>query len=69
MGAKHKESKTNNKNTTLERPVVENIVGVFLGYNQYWSVGFVVVCPGAPDGSTGSGSGFKASQNTGHVLK
>ena len=22
---------------------------------------FVVVCPGAPEGSTGSGSGFKAS--------
>ena len=25
---------------------------------------FVVLCPGAPEGSTGSGSGFKASQKT-----
>ena len=23
---------------------------------------FVVLCPGTPEGSTGSGSGFKASQ-------
>ena len=27
---------------------------------------FVVLCPGTPEGSTGSGSGFKASQKTGH---
>ena len=26
---------------------------------------FVVLCPGTPEGSTGSGSGFKASQKTG----
>ena len=26
---------------------------------------FVVLCPGTPEGSTGSGSGFKASQRTG----
>ena len=26
---------------------------------------FVVLCPGAPEGSTSSGSGFKASQQTG----
>ena len=30
---------------------------------------FVVLCPGAPEGSTGSGSGFKASQKTGQRLK
>ena len=26
---------------------------------------FVVLCPGTPGGSTGSGAGFKASQKTG----
>ena len=26
---------------------------------------FVVLCPGTPEGSTGSGSGFKASQKMG----
>ena len=39
---------------------------------QYWSCGFrlfVVLCPGTPEGSTGSGSGFKASQKTGQRLK
>ena len=30
---------------------------------------FVVLCPGTPEGSTGSVSGFKASQKTGHRLK
>ena len=30
---------------------------------------FVVLCPGTPEGSTGSGSGFKASQKTSHRLK
>ena len=30
---------------------------------------FVVICPGNPEGSTGSGSGFKASQKTGQLLK
>ena len=30
---------------------------------------FVVLCPGSPEGSTGSGSGFKASQKTGQRLK
>ena len=29
----------------------------------------MVLCPGAPEGSTGSGSDFKASQKTGHRLK
>ena len=47
-------------------------VAVFLGYNQNWPDGFVVLwflCPGTPEGSTGSGSGFKASQKTGPRLK
>ena len=30
---------------------------------------FVVLCPGTPEGSTGNGSGFKASQKTGQRLK
>ena len=30
---------------------------------------FVVLCPGTPEGSTGSDSGFKASQKTGQRLK
>ena len=41
---------------------------MFLGYNQYWPGGFLVLCflcPGATEDSTGSGSGFKASQKTG----
>ena len=40
--------------------------------NQYWLGGFmvfVVLCPGTPEGSTGSGSGFKASQKTSQRLK
>ena len=47
-------------------------VAVFLGYNQYWSGGFMVLwflCPGTPEGSIGSGSGFKASQKMGPWLK
>ena len=36
---------------------------------QYWPGGggmlLVVLCPGTPEGSTGSDSGFKASQKTG----
>ena len=30
---------------------------------------FEVLCPGTPEGSTGCGSGFKASQKTGNGLK
>ena len=30
---------------------------------------FVVLCTGAPEGSSSSGSGFKASQKTGHGFK
>ena len=30
---------------------------------------FVVLCPGTLEGSTGSGSGFKASQKMGQQLK
>ena len=39
---------------------------------QYWPGGFmlfVVLCAGTPEGSTGSGSGFKASQKMGQRLK
>ena len=39
---------------------------------QYWPCGFmlfVVLCPGTPEGSTGSGYGFKASQKTGQRLE
>ena len=38
---------------------------------QHWPGGFmvfVVLCPGTPEGSTGSGSGFKASQMMGQRL-
>ena len=34
-----------------------------------WFYDFVVLCPGTPEGSTGSSSGFKASQKTGQRLK
>ena len=48
-------------------------VAVFLGYNQYWPDGFMVLwcflCAGAPEDITGSGPGFKASQKTGPRLK
>ena len=39
---------------------------------QYWPGGymlFVELCPGTPEDSPGSGSGFKASQKTGQRLK
>ena len=39
---------------------------------QYWPGGFtvfVILCPGTPEGSTGSCSGFKASQKTGQQLQ
>ena len=32
-----------------------------------WVYGFVVLCPGTPEGSTGSCSGFKVSQKTGQA--
>ena len=47
-------------------------VAAFLGCTSTGQVGlwfFVVLCPGTPEGSTGSGSGFKASQKTGQRLK
>ena len=34
-----------------------------------WVMLFVVLCPGTSEGSTSSGSGFKASQKTGQRLK
>ena len=46
--------------------------GHFPWLYQYWPgrfMLFVVLCPGTPEGSTGSGSGFKASQKTGQGLK
>ena len=39
---------------------------------QYWPGGFMlllVLCPGTPGGSTGNGSGFKASQKMGQRLE
>ena len=48
---------------------------MFLGYNQYWPDGLMVcgggggLCPGAPAGSTRSGSDFKVFQKTGPRLK
>ena len=35
----------------------------------WWVYGSVVLCPGTPEGSTGSCSGFKASQKTEQQLK
>ena len=46
-------------------------VAAFNGYNQYWPGGcmfFVVLCPVASYGSTGSGSDFKVSQKMGQQL-
>ena len=34
-----------------------------------WVYGFVVLCPGAPEGSTSSGSGFKRLRKRGNGLK
>ena len=58
-------------------PGLQGIVFVFVcgrvpWLYQYWPGGFmlfVVLCPGTPEGSTGSGSGFQASQKTGQRLK
>ena len=54
----------------------KNCISVVCGrvpwLHQYWPGGFmlfVVLCPGTPEGSTGSGSGFKASQKTVQRLK
>ena len=47
-------------------------VAVFLGCTSTGRVGLcflLFLCPGTPEGSTGSGSGFKASQKTGQRLK
>ena len=51
-------------------------MAVFFGYTEYWPGGFIVLCvcdwgvwPGAPEGSTGSGFDFKASQKTGPRLR
>ena len=45
---------------------------MYVSTQWYWPSGFmvfVVLCPGTPEGSTGSCSGFKASQKTGQQLK
>ena len=45
---------------------------MFLGCTSTGRVGLCFLwflCPGTPEGSTGSGSGFKASQKTGQRLK
>ena len=42
-------------------------MAVFLGPGGFML--FVVLCPGTPGGSTGSGSGFKASKKTGKWLE
>ena len=58
--------------TPWRRVTILLFVAVFLGYNQYSLGGlmaFVVLCPGAPEGSTGSGFDFKASQKKGPKLK
>ena len=46
-------------------------MAVFLGCTSTgrWVYFFVVLCPGTPEGSIGSGSGFKASPKTGQRLK
>ena len=62
--------------TDWEKPGIENYSLCFCGrvpvLYQYWPGGFmlfVVLCQGTPEGSTGRGSGFKASQKTGQRLK
>ena len=62
--------------TTAASPFAFACKDIFCGrvprLYQYWPGGFmlfVVLCPGTPEGSTGSGSGFKASQKTGQRLK
>ena len=48
------------------------LVAVFLGCNQSWPGEYFVLCvlcPGAPEGSTGSGSGFKASTKVIQISK
>ena len=45
---------------------------LFHGSHQYWTIGFmffVILCPGAPEVSTGSGSGLKHLRRWGHSLK
>ena len=53
-------------------PLVSIVCGRVPWLYQYWPdefMLFVVLCPGTPEGSTGSGSGFKASQKSGQRLK
>ena len=55
---------------TIQKPL-KHFCGRVPWLYQYWLGGFmlfVVLCPVTPEGSTGSGSGFKASQKTGQRL-
>ena len=52
--------------------LINIILAVFLGYNQYWPGGFMglcFLCPGTPEGSTSCGSGLKRLRRRGHGLK
>ena len=43
-----------------------NFWWLFCGSYQYWAgwvYCYVVICPGAPEGSTGSGSGLKVPED------
>ena len=53
------------------KPLLSDIlfVAVFLGYNQYWLGGFVVLCPGAPEGSQAVVLILKCFRRRGHSLK
>ena len=47
-------------------------VALFLGYNQYWPDGlmvFVILCPGAPEGSPAVVLVLKCLRRLGHSLK
>ena len=56
----------------FEFPKILVVCGRVPWLYQYWPGGFilfVVLCPGTPEGTTGSGSGLKESQKTGQRLK
>ena len=58
--------------TRTKRPVLFFFCSRVPWLYQYWPGGFMifgVLCPGTTEGSTGKGSGFKASQKTGQRLK
>ena len=56
------------KNIHTFNTIINTVFGRVPWYNQYWPCEFifcVVLCPGSPEDSTGSGSDFKAYQKTG----